>query len=64
MKNYLYTGKTNLTFTHDEFDHLVTGPGPHSLPEGSPVVQSNVTLGTLVLQSDEPKKVTNANTEK
>jgi hypothetical protein len=53
MKNYTYYGTSNLTFTHGDRDYLVTGAGPHELPEEADIVQSHVSRGTLIEEGTE-----------
>lgn len=67
MKKYNYTGKTNLSFTHEKNDYLVHGPGPHELPEDAHIVKTHVKRGSLIALADTPENVTkikNANEEK
>lgn len=63
MKNYTYTGTSNLTFSFNDKDYLIHGHGPHDLPEDAPVVKSNITRGKLVLTPDQTK-VKKSNPEK
>ena len=62
MKNYIYTGTSNLAFTHENADYVIYGRGPHLLPEKSPVVISNIAVGKLELVAEQTK-VKNKNPE-
>ncbi len=58
MKKYTYTGTSILSFSFEDKDFVVFGAGPHDLPESSPIVQSNIAVGNLVLLADETKSGT------
>jgi hypothetical protein len=61
MKNYNYSGKSTLAFTHEKQDYLAYGAGPHDLPEDASIVRTLVAKGVLV---ETPVKETNSKTSK
>jgi hypothetical protein len=65
MKKYIYNGDSNLTFSFEGNDYLVSGAGPHELPSDAQIVQRHIARGSLIDVTDnaspEEKVKTNKN---
>jgi hypothetical protein len=62
MKKYFYYGSSTLAFTHDGQDYLISGKGPHSLPETADQVVSAVGLSLLEEEVKQVKAIINQET--